>query len=29
MPKTETDLMAFLAELGIAASTKRHPPLYT
>ncbi|RWO76745.1 prolyl-tRNA synthetase associated domain-containing protein [Mesorhizobium sp.] len=29
MPKTEADLMAFLAELGIATSTKRHPPLYT
>jgi Ala-tRNA(Pro) deacylase len=29
MPKTEAELFAFLAELGIAASTKRHPPLYT
>ncbi|RWC25480.1 MAG: prolyl-tRNA synthetase associated domain-containing protein [Mesorhizobium sp.] len=29
MPKTEAELMAFLAELGIAAATKRHPPLYT
>jgi len=29
MPKTESDLMEFLAELGIAASTRRHPPLFT
>ncbi|RVA43884.1 prolyl-tRNA synthetase associated domain-containing protein, partial [Mesorhizobium sp. M7A.F.Ca.US.001.01.1.1] len=29
MPKTEAELFAFLAELGIAASTRRHPPLYT
>jgi len=29
MPKTEAELFAFLAELGIAVSTKRHPPLYT
>jgi Ala-tRNA(Pro) deacylase len=29
MPKTEADLMEFLAELGIAASTRRHPPLFT
>lgn len=29
MPKTEAELMAFLAELGIAVSTIRHPPLYT
>jgi len=29
MPKTEAELLAFLADLGIAVSTKRHPPLYT
>lgn len=29
MPKTEAELMTFLAELGIAATTRRHPPLYT
>jgi Ala-tRNA(Pro) deacylase len=29
MPKTETELFAFLADLGIHVSTKRHPPLYT
>jgi Ala-tRNA(Pro) deacylase len=29
MPKTEAELFAFLAELGITVSTKRHPPLYT
>lgn len=29
MPKTEAELFAFLAELGIPVSTKRHPPLYT
>jgi len=29
MPKTEAELFAFLAELGIAVSTIRHPPLYT
>jgi Ala-tRNA(Pro) deacylase len=29
MPKTEAELMEFLAELGIAASTRRHPPLFT
>ncbi|TPL38044.1 MULTISPECIES: prolyl-tRNA synthetase associated domain-containing protein [unclassified Mesorhizobium] len=29
MPRTEAELFAFLAELGIAVSTKRHPPLYT
>lgn len=29
MPKTEAELFAFLAELGVAVSTKRHPPLYT
>jgi len=29
MPKTEAELFAFLAELGIAVSTKRHAPLYT
>jgi Ala-tRNA(Pro) deacylase len=29
MPKSEAELFAFLAELGIAVSTIRHPPLYT
>ena len=29
MPKTEAELSAFLAELGIAVSTRRHPPLFT
>ena len=29
MPKTEAELNAFLADLGIAVSTVRHPPLYT
>ena len=29
MPKTEAELFAFLADLGIAVSTVRHPPLYT
>ncbi|MER9234926.1 prolyl-tRNA synthetase associated domain-containing protein [Mesorhizobium sp. M0622] len=29
MPKTEADLFAFLAELGIEVSTRRHPPLFT
>jgi len=29
MPKTEAELFAFLAELGVTVSTKRHPPLYT
>ncbi|SDA51880.1 prolyl-tRNA synthetase associated domain-containing protein [Mesorhizobium qingshengii] len=29
MPKTEAELMSFLADLGIAASTRRHPPLFT
>ena len=29
MPKTEADLMEFLAGLGVVTSTKRHPPLYT
>ena len=29
MPKTEAELFAFLAELGIAVSTMRHPPLFT
>jgi Ala-tRNA(Pro) deacylase len=29
MPKTEAELFAFLAELGIEASTRRHPPLFT
>ncbi len=29
MPKTETELFAFLAELGINVATRRHPPLFT
>ena len=29
MPKTEAELFAFLADLGIVVSTVRHPPLYT
>ena len=29
MPKTEAELFAFLAELGISVSTRRHPPLFT
>ncbi|QPC90025.1 prolyl-tRNA synthetase associated domain-containing protein [Mesorhizobium sp. INR15] len=29
MPKTEAELFAFLADLGIIASTRRHPPLFT
>jgi len=29
MPKTEAELFAFLAELGIAVETRRHPPLFT
>lgn len=29
MPKTEAELFAFLADLGISVSTERHPPLYT
>ncbi|MGX8011147.1 prolyl-tRNA synthetase associated domain-containing protein [Mesorhizobium sp. ORM8.1] len=29
MPKTEAELNAFLADLGIPVSTVRHPPLYT
>ena len=29
MPKTEAELFAFLAELGIAVGTRRHPPLFT
>ena len=29
MPKTEADLLAFLAGLGIAVSTRRHPALFT
>jgi Ala-tRNA(Pro) deacylase len=29
MPKTEAELNALLADLGIAVSTVRHPPLYT
>ncbi|TIY09217.1 MAG: prolyl-tRNA synthetase associated domain-containing protein, partial [Mesorhizobium sp.] len=26
MPKTESELFAFLADLGIEVSTLRHPP---
>ncbi|RWM16640.1 MAG: prolyl-tRNA synthetase associated domain-containing protein [Mesorhizobium sp.] len=29
MPKTEAELYAFLADLGISVSTVRHPPLFT
>ena len=29
MPNTEAELFAFLAELGIAVSTRRHPALFT
>jgi Ala-tRNA(Pro) deacylase len=29
MPKTEAELFAFLADLGITVSTTRHPPLHT
>jgi Ala-tRNA(Pro) deacylase len=29
MPKTESDLFAFLDGLGIAVSTRRHPALFT
>jgi Ala-tRNA(Pro) deacylase len=29
MPKTSADLLAFLESLGIAATTREHPPLYT
>lgn len=29
MPKTEAELMTFLAELGIETTTRRHPPLFT
>lgn len=29
MPQTEMDLFAFLAELGIDVTTRRHPPLFT
>lgn len=29
MPKTEAELFAFLAGLGIEVSTRRHPPLFT
>jgi Ala-tRNA(Pro) deacylase len=29
MPKTEAELFAFLAELGINVLTMRHPPLFT
>ena len=29
MPKTEAELNEFLADLGIAVSTVRHPPLFT
>jgi Ala-tRNA(Pro) deacylase len=29
MPKTESELFAFLQQLGIDVSTRRHPPLFT
>jgi len=29
MPKTEAELNAFLADLGISITTVRHPPLFT
>lgn len=29
MPKTEAELSAFLSDLGISVSTRRHPPLFT
>lgn len=29
MPKTESDLYAFLEKIGIDAATTRHPPLFT
>ncbi len=29
MPRTETELFAFLADLGIRVETRRHPPLFT
>lgn len=29
MPRTETELFAFLADLGISVETRRHPPLFT
>lgn len=29
MPKTPDDLLAFLAEIGIAVKTVKHPPLFT
>ncbi|MEW6632678.1 MAG: prolyl-tRNA synthetase associated domain-containing protein [Pseudomonadota bacterium] len=29
MPKTEAELNAFLADLGISVTTVRHPPLFT
>lgn len=29
MPKTESDLLAFLAQLDITVTTKRHPALFT
>ena len=29
MPKTESDLLAVLAQLGVAVTTKRHPALFT
>lgn len=29
MPKTEAELFAFLADLGIETATTRHPPLFT
>jgi Ala-tRNA(Pro) deacylase len=29
LPRTETELFAFLADLGISVETRRHPPLFT
>src|SRR5688572_2345525 len=29
MPKTETELFTFLADLGMKVTTRRHPPLFT
>jgi len=29
LPRTETELFAFLADLGIRVETRRHPPLFT
>jgi Ala-tRNA(Pro) deacylase len=29
MPKTETELFTYLADLGVKTTTRRHPPLFT